>query len=103
MGATRVLGTRARRRATNTTKAYSPVDALHAEELYAQALGRQARLTRSFFEAASQELVEHQARRRRQPAGRNFAREGSEKPYEEFLECLLFYYREDARAAERRS
>ena len=79
------------------------MDALHAEELYAQALGRQVRLTRSFFEASSQELVEHQARRRRQPAGRNLAWEGSEKPYEEFLECLLFYYREDARAAERRS
>jgi hypothetical protein len=39
--------------------------------------------------------------RRRQPVGRNFAREGAEKPYEEFLECLLFYYREDVRAAER--
>jgi hypothetical protein len=57
------------------------------------------RLTRSFFEASSQELVEQA--RRRQPVGRNFAREGAEKPYEEFLECLLFYYREDARAAER--
>ena len=79
------------------------MDALHAEELYAEALGRQVRLTQSFFEASAQELVEHQGRRRRQPAGRNLAWEGSEKPYEEFLECLLFYYLKDARAAERRS
>jgi hypothetical protein len=74
------------------------VNALRAEELYAEAQGLQVWLTRSFFEA-SQELVEQA--RRRQPAGRNLAREGLEKPYEEFLECLLFYYREDARAAER--
>ena len=77
------------------------MNALRAEELYAEALGRQVRLTQSFFEASSQELVEQV--RRRQLAGRNLAREGTEKPYEEFLECLLFYYREDARAAERRS
>ena len=78
------------------------MNALRAEEVYAEALGRQVRLTRSFFEA-SQEVVEQEARRR-QPAGRNLAREGSENPYEEFLECLLFYYREyreDAMAAER--
>ena len=78
------------------------MNALRAKELYAEALGRQVRLTQSFFEASAQELVEQQARRR-QPAGRNLAWEGLEKPYEEFLECLLFYYREDARAAERRS
>jgi hypothetical protein len=77
------------------------VNALRAEGLYAEALGRQVRLTRSFFEASSQELVEQQARRRRQPADRNLTWEGSEEPYEEFLECLFFYYREDARAAER--
>ena len=68
------------------------MNALRAEELYAEALGRQVRLTRSFFEASSQELVEQQVRRRKQPAGRNLAREGSENPYEEFLECLLLYY-----------
>ena len=68
------------------------MNALRAEELYAEALGRQVRLTRSFFEASSQELVEQQARRRKQPAGRLLAREGLENPYEEFLECLLLYY-----------
>ena len=76
------------------------MNALRAEELYAEALGRQVRLTRSFFEASSQELVEQQVRKR-QPADRNLTWEGLEEPYEEFLECLLFYYREDARAAER--
>jgi hypothetical protein len=75
------------------------VNTLRAQEVYAEALRCQVRLTRSFCEA-SQEVVEQEARRR-QPAGRNLAREGSENPYEEFLECLLFYYREDARAAER--
>ena len=67
------------------------MNALRTEELYAEALGRQVRLTQSFFEASAQELDEQA--RRRQPAGRNFAPEGLEKPYEEFLECLLFYYR----------
>ncbi len=82
-------GTRARRHGTDTTKAYSPVNALCAEELHAEAHGRQMRLTRSFFEASAQELDEQA--RRRQPAGRAFAPEALEKPYEEFLECLLFY------------
>ncbi len=39
--------------------------------------------------------------RRGQSAGRNLAREGAANPYEDFLECLFFYYREDARAAEK--
>ena len=68
------------------------------EGVYAEAQERQVQLTRSFFEA-SQELVEQT--RRGRPAGRNLAREGSANPYAEFLECLFFYYREDARAAQR--
>ncbi len=67
------------------------------EEVYAEAQERQARLTRSFFEG-SQELAGLD--RRRQPTRRNLAWEGVVNPYAEFLECLFFYYRADARAAE---
>ena len=70
------------------------------QEVYTEAQGRQARLTGSFFEA-SQALVEQA--RRGQSAGRNLAREGAANPYEDFLECLFFYYRKDARAAEKGS
>ncbi len=84
----------------STTRGCSPVNGLRRteEEVYTEGQGRQAWLTRSFFEA-SQEWVEQA--RRGQSAGRNLAREGAANPYEDFLECLFFYYREDARAAER--
>lgn len=74
------------------------MNVLHAEEVYEEAQERQARLTRSFFEG-SRELAG--LVRRGQPAGRDPAQEGSANPYAEFLECLFFYYRADARAAER--
>ncbi len=83
----------------STTRGCSPVSGLRGtQEVYTEAQGRQAWLTRSFFEA-SQELVEQA--RRGQSASRNLAREGAANLYEDFLECLFFYYREDARAAER--
>ncbi len=93
-------GTRARRHATSTARGCSPVNGLRRtkEEVYAEAQERQARLTRSFFEG-SRELLEKA--QRGQPISENLAWEGSANPYAEFLECLFFYHREDARAAER--
>jgi hypothetical protein len=92
-------GTRARRRAANTTRGCSLGNVPRAEEVYAEAQEREARLTRSFFEG-SRKLVELAGRGR--PSGRDLFREGLANPYAEFLECLfLFYYRTGARTAER--
>lgn len=60
----------------------------------AEAQERQARLTRSFFEA-SRELVDRV--RRGQAADRNFAREEPMDHYVAFLESLFLYSRGDAR------
>ena len=68
------------------------------QEVYTRAQECQARLTRSFFEA-SEELVDRA--RRGQAASRDFAWEKSADHYVDFLECLLFYYRQDVRAAQR--
>lgn len=79
-------------------------------ELFAEAQEHQALHTKSFFESAlgnlrtraernldvSEKLVE-QAREGRE-AGRVLTRE-SANAYDEFLECLFFYYRESVRAA----
>ncbi len=70
------------------------MNVLRAEEVYAEARDRQARLPRSSFEG-SRELAG--LPRRGQPTGRNLARKAMASPHAEFLECLFFYYR----AAER--
>jgi hypothetical protein len=91
-------GWKAKRHATNTTRACSPMTSRQMQGVYTEAQERQERLTHSFFEACA-ELVDRA--RRGQAAGRNFAWEESADHYASFLECLFFYYREDARAVER--